>query len=107
MWGLPPLAFNVPTVGADTPSKTPDQLANDRVNEQAKHDGKRWRRPPERFISASAIITIETTDRFKFPNLVRGCGEGVKPDETAVQFADRVRDELIKLQGGAVPEVKP
>lgn len=73
------------------PKKDP---ADERIDEQAKHDGKRSREPSERFIRASAIITVETSRRSEFPNLVRG------PKEDAEQFAERVKQALIKLQGG-------
>jgi hypothetical protein len=96
MFGYDPIAFHVPCV--DGPTKSPDQLANERIDEQARDDGQRPRLATERLTRANAIITVETSRRSEFPSFTRGQGVGVKPDETALQFADRVRDELLKLQ---------
>jgi hypothetical protein len=86
-----PIAFSVPQ-SAEQQAAERNEQANERINEQAKHDGKRSRQPAERMMSVSAIVTVETTRRAEFPNLVRGVSE------TAHQFADRVRDELVRLQ---------
>lgn len=73
-----------------------DALAAARIDAQAQHDppGGRSREPAERFKSASAIITVQTSRRIEFPNLVR------QPSEGPVEFAERVKQELIRLQGG-------
>jgi hypothetical protein len=86
---------------AFSPPKSATQIANDRLESQTKHDGERSREPAERFINCSAVLTFETSRRSLFPSLARGV------NETAVQFADRVRTELLKLQGVVVPESKP
>jgi len=94
MFGYP-IAFSTPV--------PLDKLANERIDKQAdaaSEDG-RQRLAAERFVNCSVILTFETTRRSLFPSFTRGI------HETPVAFADRVRLELLKLQGVPVPEVKP